>query len=110
MSIPPNQLKLDHGFGRGVHLNEEYSMSIHVEIPEPLAEKVARAAKSQGKSPEDVVLEAVAKRLDPFARLDELMAPVHERMKSLGITEDEAVEDFEREKHALRKERQAAGK
>ena len=110
MTIPHDLIKLDHGFGRGVHLEQEHAMSIHVEIPEPLAEKVARAAKSQGKSPEDVVLEAVAKRLDPFARLDELMAPVHERMKSLGITEDEAVEDFEREKHDLRNERHAAGK
>lgn len=85
-------------------------MSIHIEIPDPLAEKVTQAAKSQGKSPEDVVLEAVATKLNPLARLDELMAPVRERMKELGITEDEAVEDFEREKHAMRKERQAAGK
>lgn len=84
-------------------------MSIHVEIPEPLAEKVARAAKSQGKSPEDVVLEAVAGRLDPFARLHKLMTPVYDRMKELGISEDEAVEDFEAEKHALRRERRAAG-
>lgn len=85
-------------------------MTIHVEIPEPLAGKVAEAAKSQGKTPEDVVLDAIAKKLDPFARLDELMAPVYDRMQALGISEDEAVEDFEAEKHALRKERQAAGK
>lgn len=84
-------------------------MTIHVEIPEPLAGKVAQAAKSQGKSPADVVLDAVAKRLDPFARLDESMAPVYDRMQALGVSEDEAVEDFEVEKHALRKERQAAG-
>lgn len=84
-------------------------MTIHVEIPEPLAAKVAAAAKSQGKSPEDVVLDAVAKKLDPLARLDELMAPVHGRMQTLGITEDEAVEDFEAEKHALRRERRTVG-
>ena len=85
-------------------------MSIKLTIPDPLAEKVSQAAKLQGKSPEEIVLEAVAKRLDPLARLDELMAPVRERMKELGITEDEAVEDFEREKHALRDERQASDK
>lgn len=85
-------------------------MTIHIEIPEPLAAKVAQAAKKQGKSPEDVVLDAVAKRLDPFAHLHGLMTPVYERMEQQGISEDEAVEDFEREKHALRSERQAAGK
>jgi hypothetical protein len=110
MSIPRLQQKLDHGCGRGVRLKQEHAMSIHIEIPEPLAEKVTRAAKSQGKSPEDVVLEAVAKRIDPFARLHELMTPVYDRMKELGITEDEAVEDFEAEKHAMRRERRAAGK
>jgi hypothetical protein len=84
-------------------------MTIRVEIPEPLAGKVAAAAESQGKTPEDVVLDAVAQKLDPFARLDQLMAPVYDRMQVLGISEDEAVEDFEAEKHALRRERQAAG-
>jgi hypothetical protein len=102
--------KLDSVFRRGVHWKQEHAMSIHVEIPEPLAEKVAQAAKSQGKSPEAVVLEAVATKLDPFARLNELMAPVYERMKELGISEDEAVEDFERIKHEMRRERAAAGK
>lgn len=85
-------------------------MSIQVEIPEPLADKVAQAAKSQGKSPADIVLEAVAWKVDPFARLDELMAPVYARMTELGISEDEAVEDFEAEKHALRRERLAGNK
>jgi hypothetical protein len=108
-SIPELSKKLDHGCGRVLHWNEEDAMTIHVEIPEPLAEKVARAAKSQGKSSEDVVLEAVARVLDPFARLDELMAPVYERMKALGISEDEAVEDFEEVKHDLRRKSQAAG-
>src|SRR4051812_9307153 len=108
MSIPRDQLKLDHGFGRGVDLKQEHTMSIQIEIPDPLADKVAQAAKSQGKSPTDVVLEAVAQRLDPFAHLHELMAPVYDRMKELGITEDEAVEDFEAEKHAMRRERRAA--
>jgi hypothetical protein len=85
-------------------------MSIQLTIPDPLAAKVSQAAKLQGKSPEEIVLEAIAQRLDPLARLDELMAPVRERMKELGITEDEAVEDFEREKHAMRAERQATSK
>jgi len=85
-------------------------MTIHVEIPEPLAGKLNRAAQSLGKTPEDIVLDAVSKRLDPLAEIRELMAPVYERMEALGISEDEAVEDFERIKHELRQERRAAGK
>jgi hypothetical protein len=80
-------------------------MTIHVEITEPLAGRLATAAQSQGKTPEDIVLEAVAKRLDPFAEVRTLMVPVYDRMQQLGITEDEAVEDFEAEKHAMRQER-----
>lgn len=83
-------------------------MTIHVEIPEPLADRVARAAKTQGKTPEDVVLEAVEKRLDPMAQLDVLLAPVRARLQELGETEDDAVEYFEEVKHALRRERRAA--
>ena len=78
MTIPHSLIKLDHGFGRGVNLTEEHAMSIHVEIPEPLAEKVARAAKSQGKSAETVVLEAVASQLDPLGRLNAALAPIRD--------------------------------
>jgi hypothetical protein len=69
-----------------------------------------RPPSRKGNLPRTIVLEAVTSKLDPFARLNELMAPVYERMKALGISEDEAVEDFEAEKHAMRRERQAAGK
>jgi hypothetical protein len=85
-------------------------MSIQVEIPEPLADKVAQAAKSQGKSPADVVLEAVAREFDAFTRLNELMAPTYKAMAERGETEDDAVEFFEEVKHDLRRKSQAAGK
>jgi hypothetical protein len=83
-------------------------MTIRVEIPEPLAEKVARAAKTEGKSPEDVVLEAVAKRVDPLSRLNAALSPIRKAFEDSGLTEDEAVELFEAEKHAMRAERRAA--
>ena len=83
-------------------------MGLQVEIPDPLADKVAQAAKAQGKSTTAVVLEAVSRELDPLARLNELMAPTYARMAELGISEDDAVEDFEAEKHAMRCERRAA--
>ena len=110
MTIPQRLIKLDHGFGRGVNLMKERAMSIHVEIPEPLAEKVARAAQSQGKSAETVVLEAVASQLDPLGRLNAALAPIRTAFQASGLTEDEAVELFEAEKHALRRERAATEK
>ena len=83
-------------------------MTIHIEIPQQLADKVARLAETQGKSLEDVVLEAVAQRVDPLGRLNTALAPIRQAFENSGLTEDEAVDIFEAEKHALRAERQAA--
>lgn len=44
-------------------------MSIHVEIPDPLAGKVEEAAKSQATSPERYVLDAVSKTVAKDAQL-----------------------------------------
>jgi hypothetical protein len=85
-------------------------MSIHVEIPEPLAGKVAEAARTLGKTPQDLVLDAVADRVDPLSHLNQSFAPVHERLRELGESEDDAVQFFEQIKHDLRRERRATGK
>lgn len=82
-------------------------MSLHIEIPEPLAAQVATAAKSRGASPEELVLQAVADSVDPLARLRKLAAPIGDRLKELGETEDDAVEYFEEVKHDLRRQRRA---
>lgn len=111
MSIPRHRVKLDAGFLRVVSLKiGAHTMSIHVEIPEPLAGQVAQAAKTQGKTPEDVVLETIQTRFNAFARLDELMAPVRQRIAELGETEEDVVEFFEKVKHEKRQERRMAGK
>jgi hypothetical protein len=99
-------VKLDGARKTIVQLGKEISMTIHVAIPDPLAAKVARAAKTQGKSPEDVVLEAVAERVDPLSRLNLLLTPVRQAFEESRLTEDEAVDLFEAEKHAMRAERQ----
>ncbi|QDV73671.1 hypothetical protein [Botrimarina mediterranea] len=83
-------------------------MAIHVEIPDALAAKVAEAAKSLGKSEEQVVIEAVATKVAPLDELNELLAPVRAAFAETGMTEDEAVEEFEHEKHSLRQERRDA--
>ena len=83
-------------------------MSLHVEIPEPLAAQVADAAKSRGASPLQLVLQAVADSVDPLSRLRKLASPVAERLHELGETEDDAVEYFEAVKHDLRLKRRVA--
>lgn len=85
-------------------------MSLHLTIPDPLAAKVTAAAESQGKRPEELVIEAIETKLNPLARLDELMAPVRARIAELGESEDDVMDFLEEVKHDLRKERQAAGK
>jgi hypothetical protein len=102
--------KLDPAVRRDVHLRMEPHMSLFIEIPEPLAGRVAQAAKSQGRAPQELIIEAITNKLDPFARVDARMAPVYDRLQALGITEDEAVEDFEAEKHAMRREQEATGR
>jgi hypothetical protein len=83
-------------------------MTIQVSISEPLAGKVADAAKSQGKSPEDFVLAAIATQVDPLGRFDEVMAPVRQHLSEIGETEDDATDYFETVKHELRRQRRAA--
>lgn len=80
-------------------------MIMHIEIPDALAEKLAAAAMSQGKSPQAVVLEAITNHLDPLSRLNAALAPIREGFQQSGFSEDEAVELFEAEKHAMRRER-----
>jgi hypothetical protein len=84
-------------------------MSLQIFIPDQLAAKIAAMAESQGKRPEDLVIEAIENKLNPLARLDELMAPVRARIAELGESEDDVVEFFEKVKHEMRKEHQSAG-
>jgi hypothetical protein len=82
-------------------------MTIEIQLPNDLAEGLARLAKQSGLSEEQIALSAIRHRVSPFADIDRLMAPTYAAMKSAGIDEDDAVEIFEAEKHALRRERQA---
>jgi hypothetical protein len=84
-------------------------MTIMLKIPDRLAGELERMAKSRGRSAEEIALAAIQKELEPFARLDELMAPTYAALQSAGITEDEAVEEFEQLKYDLRRERRATG-
>jgi hypothetical protein len=81
-------------------------MTIEIQLPNDLAEGLARLAKQSGLSEEQIALSAIRNRVSPFAELDRLMAPTYAALEAAGIDEDD-VEIFEAEKHALRRERQA---
>jgi hypothetical protein len=85
-------------------------MLIQLQLPEDLAEGLVRLAENSGQSPEQIAISAIRYQISPFAEIDRLMAPTFESMESSGIDEDAAVEIFEAEKHAMRRERQAARK
>lgn len=83
-------------------------MTLSVTIPEELAEALIRSAQAAGKTPEEVAVSAIRRNLLATAKLNAALAPIREAFQESGLTEDEAVELFEAEKHALRRERAAA--
>lgn len=82
-------------------------MTLSVTIPDELAEKLTRSAHAAGKTPEEVAVLAIRRNLLATAKLNEALAPIREAFQESGLTEDEAVELFEAEKHAMRRERSA---
>ena len=85
-------------------------MTLSLTIPDELAEELARTAEAVGKTPQELAVSAIRRNLLATARLNETLAPVREAFQKSGLSEDEAVELFEAEKHALRRERAAAGR
>jgi len=83
-------------------------MSIHVEIPDEIAQWLEEKAKASGSNPETVAVETLRQQVEADESYRQLMTPIHEAFESSELTEDEAVELFETEKHALRRDRQQA--
>lgn len=81
-------------------------MDVH--IPDDLAAELQKKAQAIGADPEQVAILAIKKSLASEQPLDELLAPVREAFQQSGMSEDEAVELFEAEKHAMRDERRAS--
>jgi hypothetical protein len=87
---------------------QEGLMTLNLDIPDELAEELARNAQAAGKTPEEVAVIAIRRNLLAAAKLKQALAPVREAFKNSGLAEDEAVDMFEAEKHAMRHERAAA--
>jgi predicted transcriptional regulator len=78
---------------------------MRVEIPDELAKELAETAQAIGSQPERVAVAAIRRGLEARERLEALLLPVRTAFEASGLSEDEAVEVFEAEKHALRHER-----
>jgi hypothetical protein len=78
-------------------------MSLIVEIPDDLAIELQQQAAERGTPPEQVAINALRHSLAVEKRLNEALAPIREAFEQSGMTEDEAVELFEAEKHAMRR-------
>lgn len=78
-----------------------------------LSEKVEAALRQQarhaGVPTEDLASRMLGGMIQQVQDLRAITAPVHEAFKASGMTEDEAVEVFENEKHAMRAERRKTG-
>jgi hypothetical protein len=81
---------------------------MQVEIPDELAQQLIASAKATGVDPTEVVVAAVRRELAATHSIDETLRPVRDAFKESKLTEDEAVDLFEAEKHALRRERREA--
>jgi hypothetical protein len=85
-------------------------MTLSVTIPDRLAEELLEFARARGKSPEEIALTAIERELSASTDLSTILAPVREAFTHSGLSENEAVDIFEEEKHALRKERRAGSR
>lgn len=83
-------------------------MSIHVEIPDRIAPGLEEKFTAFRSMPEVVAVETLRQQVEADAAYGQLMTPIHEAFESSGLTEDEAFELFESEKHALRRKRHQA--
>ena len=83
-------------------------MTLNITISDELAAALTRSAAATGKTLEEIAVSAIRRDLQAAARLRDALTPIRSAFSDSGLSEDEAVELFESEKHALRRERAAA--
>ena len=81
-------------------------MDLH--IPDDLAAELQKKAAASGSDPAELAVLAIRRTISSDRRLEELLRPVREAFRSSGMTEDQAVELFDAEKHAMRQERRSS--
>jgi predicted transcriptional regulator len=83
------------------------AMSLVIEIPDELAQQLQQRAAETGTAPEKVAISAIERQFRSEESLKQTLEPIRQAFRESGMTEEEAVELFEAEKHAMRRERRA---
>ena len=78
-------------------------MDVH--IPDDLAEQLRKKAAASGSDASQLAVLAIRRTLSSDQRLEALLRPAREAFRVSGMTEDDAVELFEAEKHMMRVQR-----
>ncbi|QDV74534.1 hypothetical protein [Botrimarina mediterranea] len=78
-------------------------MTLQIDIPEEIAQKLAERVALTGANPVDYVIHAVQQSLAEAERLDRAVGPVREAYAASGLSEDGLGDLLEAEKHALRR-------
>lgn len=81
-------------------------MNLH--IPDDLAAILRQKAEISGAQREDIAIQAIRRVLSSDQRLEATLGAIRDAFKESGMTEDDAVELFETEKHAMRNERRGS--
>ncbi len=81
-------------------------MDLH--IPDDLAAELHKKAAASGSDPAELAVLAIRRTISSDRRLEDLLQPTREAFRSSGMTEDQAVDLFEAEKHAMRQERSSS--
>lgn len=79
-------------------------MAIQLNISDELEQALRVRAGAHGRTIEEEALEAIRRSMRVYER-DAQLAPIRQAFAESGMTEDEAVDFFEEEKHAMRRER-----
>jgi predicted transcriptional regulator len=80
-------------------------MDLSIHLPPDIDAALREQAHAAGSTPEALAERVVERHVRMIAEFRAATAPIHEAFKASGMTEDEAVELFEAEKHAMRAER-----
>ncbi len=86
-------------------MRQEMIMCLSIPLSGPLEAALRKQAEEEGVSPEILAARLVEHAVRRLEETNAALAPIRAAFRSSGMTEDEAVELFEAEKQAMRKER-----
>lgn len=78
---------------------------MQIQLPDDIAAELSAAANAIGDDPQHFALGVLRQSLDRQRRLGVAIEPIADAFGASGLSEEEAVDLFEAEKHAMRQDR-----